>query len=70
MEIIPYDGDIFYDNLGMRLWERRHQILDQYIDAKRLLEIGCNEGKFLVRQSHSTDMDLIVGLDIDDAPLK
>ena len=54
----------------MRLWERRHQILDQYIDAKRLLEIGCNEGKFLVRQSHSTDMDLIVGLDLDDAPLK
>ncbi|KAM3136357.1 hypothetical protein pb186bvf_011492 [Paramecium bursaria] len=69
MEIIPYDGEIFYDNLGMRLWERRHQILDQYIDSTKLLEIGCNEGKFIVRQSHSTDMDLIVGLDIDSVPL-
>ncbi|CAD8128152.1 unnamed protein product [Paramecium sonneborni] len=70
MEIKAYENDIFYDNMGMRLWERRHQHLDKYIENERTLDIGCNDAKFIQRLAHSLDFNLIVGLDIDLEVLK
>ncbi|CAD8114837.1 unnamed protein product [Paramecium primaurelia] len=70
MEIKAYENDIFYDNMGMRLWERRHQQLDKYIEKERTLDIGCNDGKFIQRLAHSLDFNFIAGLDIDLEVLK
>ncbi|CAD8127443.1 unnamed protein product [Paramecium sonneborni] len=70
MEIKAYENDIFYDNMGMRLWERRHQQLDKYIERDKILDIGCNDGKFIQRLAHSLDFNLIAGLDIDLEVLK
>lgn len=67
--IKPYESEVFYDNMGMRLWERRHQKLDEYIANERVLDIGCNDGKFLQRLSHSLDFTILAGLDIDPEAL-
>lgn len=84
MDIRAYEDDFFYDALGyshwlsyhfsMRVSERRHQVVDEIIEnhtpkPTRILDIGCNKGKFLARIARSYDYILLAGLDADDEAL-
>lgn len=73
MEIEPHEDDVFYDGLGMKLWEKRHFHVTQILEShkiKRVCDIGCNDGKFIRRLTRDDQYDLIAGLDVDPIALE
>lgn len=71
-DIQPYEDDYFYDALGMRVWQQRHLFVDEVLTKHaytRILDLGCNDAKFLQRMSRSCDMHLLAGCDIDPEAL-
>ncbi|KRX00233.1 hypothetical protein PPERSA_10732 [Pseudocohnilembus persalinus] len=56
-----YENDVFYDSIGMRLWEKRYLWL---------IDIGCAEGKLIQRLTRSEEYTQLVAMDIDDEVLE
>ena len=39
MFIEPYEDDVFYDSLGMRLWEKRHAIVSDILEKHSIKKV-------------------------------
>jgi len=39
MEIEPHEDDVFYDGLGMKLWEKRHFHVTQILESHKIKRV-------------------------------
>ena len=38
-KIIPYESDIFYHPLGLRIWEQRHHFVDNVLEELKVTRV-------------------------------
>ena len=39
MFLEPYENEVFYDSLGMRLWERRHAFVTEILEKFNIKKV-------------------------------
>ena len=66
------DNPIIKTDFNLTINEQRHSTVISYINTLsvcRILDLGCNDGSFMQLVARSSQLEFLVGLDLDDSYL-